>query len=528
MELTAMWRKRSATFRYAVYGALFGFLFPIFSTLWEVWVQQLPLAFESILEVQKNTALLWVIDTAPFFLGLFASFAGRRQDRLTRLNEKLEQRIEERDQALRQLETLQVNLKQRTRDLEQQAIQLAAVADVGRAAASILELETLTRRVVELVRERFGLYYVGLFLLDDPGQHAVLEAGTGEAGRAMQQDGFKQHLGGVSVVGMACAQKRACITRDMSPGPQSEGTVEAIYTSARFDNPLLTETQSEMALPLMVGERVLGALDVQSTQRNAFSEDDLAILQLVADQVAVAVDNALKFSEEAELLEATDPLFRAGRRLTMASTSAELVQAILDSVSETEADGCAVARLDSSSAGKIEAATFLGTWSRQGKSLFPANTSFPVDASPFPLQTATTYWAVEDMAQDTKLPNYARQYLKQFGFRALVNVPLLAGEQVSGFVSIFRTTPGPFSSVSLRLYLTIVDQAAVALERARLLEVSQRQARREHTVRDITDRVASSFDIDTILRTTMDEVGKLVGADGGYIELGVAEKVTAE
>ena len=108
-----MWGKRSAIFRYMVYGALFGLAFPVLSTLGDLYMQQLPLTLENLLQVQRSTVLHWVIDTAPFFLGLFASFAGRRQDQLACLNEILRQKVEERDQAIDRLEALQAGLEQR-------------------------------------------------------------------------------------------------------------------------------------------------------------------------------------------------------------------------------------------------------------------------------------------------------------------------------------------------------------------------------------------------------------------------------
>ena len=188
--------------------------------------------------------------------------------------------------------SLEQRVTDRTRDLEHRAVQLATAAEVSRAAASILDLETLTRQVVDLVRERFDLYYTGLFLLDPQGRYAVLEAGTGEAGQTMKNRGHRLEVGGVSMVGAACAQRQARIALDVGAEP------------VRFDNPLLPETRSEMALPLIVGGAVLGALDVQSTLPAAFSEEDIAVLQLVADQVAVAIQNARLFAEAQAALEA--------------------------------------------------------------------------------------------------------------------------------------------------------------------------------------------------------------------------------
>lgn len=404
---------------------------------------------------------------------------------------------------------LEQRVADRTRDLERQAVQLATAADVGRAAASILELDDLLSRVVELVRERFDLYYAGLFLVDDAGDYAVLEAGSGEAGRAMKEAGHRLAVGGRSMVGYACSERQARIALDVGAEP------------VRFDNPLLPHTRSEMALPLVVGDRVLGALDVQSTEAAAFSRADIAVLQLVADQVAVAVDNARKFSEEARLLEATSPLYRVSHRLATATTIDEVSRAILSTVAETEADGCSLAQFDRAPDGEITSIRFLSRWQRHElPERFPTQMSVDPDEL-LPLSLVSRLTALEDAAQDPRIPAQGRHRLAGLGLRALVTVPLRVASsgRVQGFLLIDRQTPGTFSPVSLRLYETLAEQAAVALERARLLDASQQQAWREYHIRDISDRITFSFDLEQLMRTTVEELGTMIGAAGGYVEI---------
>ncbi len=409
------------------------------------------------------------------------------------------------------ISTLEERVADRTRALEQRAVQLATAADVGRAAASILDLETLAHQVVDLIRRRFGFYYTGLFLVDDAGRYAVLEAGTGEPGRIMKEQGHKLRVGGVSMVGAACAQHEARIALDVG--------AEAV----RFDNPLLPGTRSEMALPLVVGDRVLGALDVQSTEPAAFSEEDIAVLQLVADQVAVAVDNAHKFSEEATLLEAANPLFRVSRRLAAANTTGEIVQAILSSVAETEADGCAVALFGPAEGqdGKADTVTFLGAWHRWREPGVPLGVPLPVEEANFPPSLATSFWTVEDVSEDERISEARRRALVENEVWAVVNVPLRLGDSVIGFVDVQRATAGPFSPVSVRLYETLTDQAAVALERGRLLEESQRRAEREQMLSQMTARFTRSLDIDTLLQAAARELGQLPDVAEASVYIGI-------
>jgi DNA-binding LacI/PurR family transcriptional regulator/anti-anti-sigma regulatory factor/putative methionine-R-sulfoxide reductase with GAF domain len=162
--------------------------------------------------------------------------------------------------------------------LDFRRVQMLAAAEISRAATSMLDLQALIQKAVELVQERFGLYYVGLFLLE--GGWAVLRAATGEAGKEMLEQGHRLQLGGDSMVGQCIADQQACIALDVGQ--------EAV----RFDNPLLPETRSELALPLVGREGAIGALSIQSVREKAFGEADLAVFQTIADQLANAIANA--------------------------------------------------------------------------------------------------------------------------------------------------------------------------------------------------------------------------------------------
>ena len=431
-----------------------------------------------------------------------------RQDEIGALSQAFDEMA---DQLQDSIGTLEERVAERTQELERRAVQIETASDVGRVAASILELEVLTRRVVDLVQSRFDLYYVGLFLIDDASQQAVLEAGTGEAGSVMKEADHKLEVGGASMVGTACDLGEARIALDVGE------------ESVRFDNPLLPETRSEMALPMMVGDRVLGAIDVQSRKPSAYSEEDIAVLQLVANQVAVAVDNARKFSEEAGILEATSPLYRVSRRLATAVTLDEIAQAIISSVAETEADGCSVGRLERGASGKVESTTFIGSWDRQGASGFPIGVPFAASEAPFPLEMVMTFWTIDDITKATQMPEAPREFLTRFQGQAFVNVPLLTGTQVTGFVSIYRTSAGAFSPVSIRLYETLVDQAAMALERARLLEEAQGRAARDRLISEATTRMRETLDVKAVLESAADELWEALGLDKVVIRLAAGE-----
>ncbi len=182
-------------------------------------------------------------------------------------------------------------LEARSQDLERRVGQIRTAAEISRTMSAVLDPQELLQRVAALIQERFGLYYAGVFLLDDKNRYAELAAGTGEAGQQMITENHKLSVGGSSMVGWATANRRPRIAQNVGE--------EAI----RFRNPHLPLTRSELALPLILGERVLGALSAQSAEENAFDDDDIAVLQNISDSLAIALENARLFQQTQSSLQ---------------------------------------------------------------------------------------------------------------------------------------------------------------------------------------------------------------------------------
>jgi GAF domain-containing protein len=174
---------------------------------------------------------------------------------------------------------LELTVKERTKDLENRAVQMETSALVAREAAEIQDLQELLTHVVHLISDRFNFYHAGIFLLDERGEYAVLQAANSEGGQKMLARGHKLQVGKVGVVGYSAGAAEPRIAQDVG--------ADVIY----YDNPDMPNTQSELALPLIVRGIVIGVLDVQSTQANAFRREDLEVLQILADQIALAIDN---------------------------------------------------------------------------------------------------------------------------------------------------------------------------------------------------------------------------------------------
>jgi serine phosphatase RsbU (regulator of sigma subunit)/putative methionine-R-sulfoxide reductase with GAF domain len=177
-----------------------------------------------------------------------------------------------------------------TEQTARRAVQLQTAAEVSRTATSVLDLDVLLQQVVELVQQRFDLYYVGLFLVSNEadGVWAMLSAVSGEAGQQMLAQGHRLKVGGESMIGQCIADHQSCIALDVG---------EEVV---RFENPFLPDTHSEMALPLITREGAVGALSVHSRERKAFGETDLAVFETLAGQLANAIANARAYEQVAQ------------------------------------------------------------------------------------------------------------------------------------------------------------------------------------------------------------------------------------
>jgi len=204
------------------------------------------------------------------------------------LVDTLESRVRDRTQQLAvQNESLQL----RTR-------QLQTVADVARNIVSTREVDTLLDQVTRLVSDRFGFYHTGIFLLDENGEYAILRAANSAGGRKMLERQHRLRVGQVGIVGYVTGTGEPRIATDVGE--------DAVY----FNNPDLPETRSEMALPLRLGGMVIGALDVQSTESNVFTEDDVTLFTTLADQISVAIENANAYEISQQTVEEMKELDR--------------------------------------------------------------------------------------------------------------------------------------------------------------------------------------------------------------------------
>lgn len=252
-------------------------------TGWLISSGRLPLSETEILTTATDPGF-WI--TGAFTFLMMATVTTLTQAGLVR---GLERSVEQTQDLTRQLESRQADLEQevqnRTNDLERRIVQIQTAADISRAISNLASSQDLLNQVVELLTERFGLYYAGVFLLDEHGEYAVLKAGSGDAGKEMLARRHRLLVGGESMIGWATANHQPRIALDVGQ--------EAV----RFNNPYLPATRSEMALPILAGEKVLGAITIQSTEQAAFDTADITVLEGIADSLGIALENLRLLSE---------------------------------------------------------------------------------------------------------------------------------------------------------------------------------------------------------------------------------------
>jgi GAF domain-containing protein len=340
---------------------------------------------------------------------------------------------------------LEARVKERTQDLERRAIQLHAAAEVGNVAAASQDLDTLLSAGTRLLSARFGFYHVAIFLNDDSGEYAFLRAANSEGGQRMLRRKHKLEIGQVGIVGYVAESGRARIALDVGQ--------DAVY----FDNPDLPSTRSEMALPLKVADRILGVLDIQSTEPQAFKQDDIEVLQVVADQLAVAIENS--------------------RLLAESQSAAEAVRRAYGEAS-------------------------LQAWKRR----FAGNNvlTFKSNEKGNVVKVDTEQWLDEE--QQAVLSGVP---IKSKSETALY-VPLLQRGQAIGVIKLVKHDESRWSDDEVQLIQTLAAQLSDSLEAARLYDDAQNRAEREQAITNISTKISSVYNINDILRSMTEELGKML------------------
>ena len=359
---------------------------------------------------------------------------------LTELRDQLELRVEDRT---RELANRNQELDQANSQIQRRATQFEALAQVTRAITSIRDLQELLPHITTVISDHFGFYHVGIFLLDDANEFAVLSAANSAGGKQMLERRHRLRVGEQGIVGNVTLTGNPRIAMDVG--------VDAVF----FDNPELPDTHSEMALPLKSGKLIVGALDVQSIERGAFTQEDIQMLGLLADQVSLAIENARLFDETRRALSEAE------------SISHQLTRE-------------AWARMP------VENKLLGYRYSIAGSS--PLNG--PLD--------------VTELNKSKSKGNQKES--------SQVIVPIeLRGETI-GTLVVQSPSTAALNQDQIDLIKAVAERVALSAENARLFEETTRRAERERLVSDITGKIRSVNDPQSMIQTAMEELRKALGA----------------
>jgi GAF domain-containing protein len=356
-------------------------------------------------------------------------------------------------EANRQLQALSADLEsqvnERTLALEKRSRYLQAGIEISRAAASILDIDHLLQQSVDLIGEQFDLYYVGLFMveeeqtLEQEAPWAVLKAGTGQAGQALIARNHRIRVGS-GMIGWAIANAAPRVA------------LMAEQDAQRLTTPELPETRSEAAIPLRSRSKIIGAISVQSSQPNAFGEIELTSFQAMADQVALAIDNARLYQESQRAIQEVQRAYGVASRLAWR----ELIKS------------------SNSSSGQM--------------------------AYRFKDGRVAPVWLSLDALSDEQTAPASSESLE---------LPITVREQTIGHLKIKKVaSAGAWTPAEIDLLKGINEQVATAMESARLYQESQRLAMREQLTSEVTSRIRESLDIEQVLKNAAEEIRNVLGA----------------
>jgi len=411
-------------------------------------------------------------------IGLLAHTFNQMADEISQFYRSLEQQVQERTEQVR------------------------TASEVAALAASATDLSEIMRRTVNLIVTRFPQYYhASVFLIDD-NDDAVLEESTGPIGEQMKRQGHRLKVGSPSVVGWAAQHRQPRIASDVAEDP------------IHFKNPLLPETRSEAGIPLIVGDRVVGVLDVQSKNPHAFDEQSVVTLQTLASQLAAAIHNA-QLREQAEMgLGETQRLYQISRRLASARTEQDIIDVSIESLKELPFISAVFVRDEQGKSYRLLAThhpeqpessldtTYTTLPANEIKQYLPDNSPLVFND----LRTAPTR-------------NLLTRLAASMGCASVTYLTVSADKTPVAIVMLGSQQPGAFTIGRLQPYTTLAEIASAALERTNALVSAERRLQEFRVIVRLIQSIGKATSPGTFYRTLYEELRQLFGEVGLMVAL---------
>lgn len=353
----------------------------------------------------------------------------------------LEQRVAERTETLQRQAA---ELERVFREQQRRATELQTIAQVSRAISTVQNLEDLLPRITQVVATQFHFYHVGIFMVSSDKQYAVLRAANSEGGQRLLSRGHQLKVGETGIVGYVADTGNPRIALDTGE--------DAIF----FNNPDLPNTHSEVALPLKSGNQIIGVLDVQSDEQGAFTQQDIELLGVLADQISVAIENARLYERTQNALAEAESIYMQYVR---------------------------------------------GEWKKIAKGIQKIGYR----------SSGSGTKAIEKPIHAIEVTEAFQTGEIQFGKdskQSEIAIPIKIREEVIGVLSIQSTARGSWSLDEIDVATAVANRVAIALENARLLSESQKRAAKEKAISEITSKISSTANMEDILQTAAEELGK--------------------
>jgi len=387
--------------------------------------------------------------------------------------------------------------------LDESRIQISKIqtaAEIARDISSAHNLDELLLKAVNLIHDRFNFYHAAIFLIENASGNAVIREATGEAGAQLKRTGHKLSVGSKSVVGFVAGQGEPLIINDTT------------QDATHLPNPLLPDTRAEAAIPLKIGDRILGVLDVQSTIPLSFGKNDLNTLQILADQLAIAVNNTELFAETQEHLSQHRLLHHI---TTLAASGTTLEESLVSTVKGLQV-----------TLGGDRVSILLADVERKNL-MVKAWVGYSEDATDLtvPFGSGVTGWVavhrkplrVDDITRD------ARYIEVSSNTRSELALPLIFQSDILGVLNVESEQVAAYTENDEEMLGTLAGSLAAIIANARLVEQIRKQIERERLLYEITSKIRRSTDMHTILSTTINEISRATGARRTQISVGIGK-----
>jgi GAF domain-containing protein len=379
---------------------------------------------------------------------------------------------------------------------------LATSTDVSRRLSTILDRGQLVTEVVNQVNSAFGYYHTQVYFFDENGENLVMSGGSGEAGKLMLAQ-FHKVMWGRGLVGRAAESNAPVLVTNTTQNPEW------------LPNPLLPDTKSEMAIPISIGDQVLGVLDIQQNVVDGLQQEDVDSLQSIANQIAVALQNIRQYENTQKIAADMGVVATVGIATSTITEAGQLLQEVVDLSKKSFNLYHAHIYLMNDAENVLALTAGAGEVGRQ---MVSEKRSIPLDSEQSLVARAARTREGVVVNDVTVAPDFLPNPLLP-DTRSEMAVPMIVAGKVIGVLDVQSEIANRFTGVDVSIKTTLASQVAVALQNARTFSQSKQQAQREAAVNTITQKIQSTTSVEAALQMAARELGHALGMKSTLVTL---------